>query len=200
MLATSGFLVKDEDLLLQRRPVLRLADPIVRLHQLVTVPRLAAFEERKAASAWKASAHTVSAQILGPAFEQLARVWTARHATEQTTGGATGLVGSTVVNDPVGRSQHELDVVALEEGERRQASKPVLRVLGEAKASDRVRTLGDLARLERIRALLETRGVRAARAKLMLFGRSGFDVNLAEVAAQRPEVELVDLPRLWSGE
>ncbi|MER5443363.1 hypothetical protein [Streptomyces sp. NPDC002790] len=69
VLITSGFLVKDEDLLLQRRPVLRLADPVVRLHQLVTVPRLAAFEERKAAPAWKAAARTVSAQILGPSFE-----------------------------------------------------------------------------------------------------------------------------------
>jgi uncharacterized protein len=199
VLTTSGFLVKDEDLLLQRRPVLRLADPIVRLHQLVTVPRMAAFEERQATPAWKASAHTVTAQILGPAFEQLAREWTARHATQETTGGAVGLVGSTVVNDPVGRSQHELDVVALEEGERRQAHGPVLRVVGEAKASDRVRTLGDLARLERVRALLQTRGARAAQAKLVLFGRSGFDVNLAETAAERPEVELVDLARLWSG-
>ncbi|MFP3988858.1 ATP-binding protein [Streptomyces sp. E11-3] len=200
VLITSGFLVKDEDLLLQRRPVLRLADPVVRLHQLVTVPRMAAFEERKAAPAWQAAAPTVSAQILGPSFEQLAREWTARHAAERTKGGPTGEVGSTVVNDSAGRAQHELDVVALAEGERRQAGAPVIRAMGEAKSSDRARTLSDLERLDRIRELLVARGVPAAGARLLLFGRSGFDLNLTEAARGRPDVELVDLERVWHGE
>ena len=200
VLTTSGFLVKDDDLLLQRRPVLRIADPVVRLHQVVTTPRLAAFEERKAEPAWRAAEHTVSAQILGPAFEQLAREWTARYASVRTLGGPTGEVGSTVVNDSAGRSQHELDVVALEEGERRQARNPVVRAIGEAKASDRVRTLADLDRLDRVRGLLVARGVRATAAKLLLFGRSGFDGNLKRAAAARHDVELVDLHRLWSGE
>lgn len=200
VLITSGFLVKDEDLLLQRRPVLRLADPLVRLHQLVTVPRLAAFEERKAAPAWKAAAHTVSAQILGPSFEQLAREWTARHAAERTRGGPIGEVGSTVVNDSAGRAQHELDVVALDEGERRQAGAPVVRAIGEAKSSDRARTVSDLERLDRIRGLLVARGIPADGAKLLLFGRSGFDANLTEAASGRLDVELVDLERVWHGE
>lgn len=200
VLTTSGFLIKDEDLLLQRRPVLRLADPVVRLHQLVTTPRLAAFEERKAQPAWRTAEHTVSAQILGPAFEQLAREWTSRHASTRTLGGAIGEVGSTVVNDPAGRQQHEIDVVALDEGERRQAHSPVIRAIGEAKASDRARTLADLDRLDRIRGLLIARGVRTASAKLLLFGRSGFDINLTQAAAERHDVELVDLHRIWHGE
>ncbi|MEU9791730.1 hypothetical protein AB0E27_14090 [Streptomyces sparsogenes] len=200
VLTTSGLLIKDEDLLLQRRPVLRLADPVVRLHQLVTVPRRAAFEERKAEPAWRAAGHTGSSHILGPVFEQLAREWTARYVSERTLGGPIGEVGSTVVNDPAGRAQHELDVVALEEGERRQARNPAVRVLGEAKASDRVRTLADLERLDRVRGLLVARGVRAARAKLLVFGRSGFDRNLTEAIAGRSDVELVDLARLWEGE
>lgn len=87
VLTTSGFLIKDEDLL-QRRPVLRLANPVVRLHQLVTTPRLAAFDERKAQPAWRTAEHTVGAQILGSAFEQLAREWTSRHASTRTLGGA----------------------------------------------------------------------------------------------------------------
>jgi len=200
VLITSGFLIKDDDLLLQRRPVLRLADPVVRLHQLVTTPRLAAFEERKAEPAWRAARHTVGAQILGPTFEQLAREWTARYASPRTLGGAIGEVGSTVVNDSAGRSQHELDVVALDEGERRQARDPVVRAIGEAKASDRVRTVADLDRLDRVRGLLVARGVRAAAAKVLLFGRSGFDAHLTEAAADRRDVELVDLARLWRGE
>jgi uncharacterized protein len=199
VLTTSGFLLKDEDLLLQRRPVLRLADPVVRLHQLVTAPRLAAFEERKAEPAWQAAGHTVSAQILGPTFEALARAWTARYAAADTLGGAIGEVGRTVVNDPAGKSQHELDVVALAEGERRLARNPELRVIGEAKASDRVRTLADLDRLQRIRGLLTARGVRAADARLLLFGRSGFDDNLTRAAEGRRDVKLIDLERLWRG-
>jgi uncharacterized protein len=200
VLVTSGFLIKYEDLLLQRRPVLRLADPVVRLHQLVTAPRLAAFEERKAESAWQAARQTVSAQIFGPAFEQLAREWTARYAAAATRGGAIGEVGSTVVNDSAGRAQHELDVVALATGERRQARNSTIRALGEAKASDRVRTLADLDRLDRIRELLAARGAHTADAKLLLFGRSGFDGNLSRAATERRDVELVDLERLWRGE
>lgn len=199
VLTTSGLLIKDEDLLLQRRPVLRLADPLVRLHQLVTVPRLAALEERKAEPAWRACAHTVSAQILGPTFEALAREWTARYAGQDTLASAIGEVGTTVVNDPAGKSQHQLDVVALAEGERRQARNPRIRVLGEAKASDRVRTLADLERLQRIQGLLTARGMWAADARLLLFGRSGFDENLTRAADKRPDVTLVDLKRLWRG-
>ncbi|SFC58328.1 ATP-binding protein [Streptomyces aidingensis] len=199
VLTTSGFLIKEDDLLLQRRPVLRIADPVVRLHQLVTVPRLAAFEERRPQPAWRAAEHTVSAQILGPAFEQLAREWTARYAAADTLGGAIGEVGSTVVNDPAGRSQHEIDVVALDEGERRQSRSPVLRVLGEAKASDRVRTTADLDRLDRVRDLLSSRGAQVSDVRLLLFGRSGFDQHLQQAAAARHDVELVDLERLWHG-
>ncbi|ADI09296.1 hypothetical protein SBI_06176 [Streptomyces bingchenggensis BCW-1] len=91
-------------------------------------------------------------------------------------------------------------MVALGEGERRQARSPAIRVLGEAKSSDRVRTLADLDRLDRVRGLLVARGVRAAGARLLLFGRSGFDRNVTEAAAGRNDVELVDLARIWQGE
>ncbi|MDQ0933240.1 hypothetical protein [Streptomyces turgidiscabies] len=62
------------------------------------------------------------------------------------------------------------------------------------------RTLADLDRLDRIRGLLIARGVRTASAKLLLFGRSGFDINLTRAAAERHDVELVDLHRIWYGE
>ncbi|MER5443362.1 hypothetical protein [Streptomyces sp. NPDC002790] len=105
-----------------------------------------------------------------------------------------------MVNDSAGRAQHELDVVALAEGERRQAGAPVVRAIGEAKSSDRARTLPDLERLDRIKGLLLARGVPADGAKLLLFGRSGFDANLTKAASARPDVELVDLERVWHGE
>jgi uncharacterized protein len=198
-LVTAGFLVKDEDLLLQRRPTLRVADPIVRFHQLVTAPRLAAFEERRARPAWRAAQPTVSAQIHGPAFEALAREWVSRYAGPDTLGGERGEVGTTVVNDATGRAQHELDVVMLAEGERRQAKNPVIGVIGEAKASERVRTLADLDRLDHVRALLGSRGARVGSTRVLLFGRSGFDENLRKAAHARADVDLIDLDRLWTG-
>jgi len=199
VLTTAGFVRKDDDVLLQRRPTLRVADPIVQLHQLVVAPRLAAFEDRRARPAWDDAQPTMRAQLYGPAFEALAREWTARHAATETLGGPVAEVGTTIVNDRAGRAQHEIDVLALAAGKRRRDRHPVVRVLGEAKDADRPRTRGDLARLERIRGLLVGRGVDAADAKLLLFGRSGFDRELTAAAAGRQDVELIDLDRLRYG-
>jgi uncharacterized protein len=199
VLTTSGFITRSDDLLQQRKPILRLADPIVRFHQLVVAPRLSAFEDRRPGPAWAAAQATVRAQILGPSFEQVARDWTARYAAPESLGTEPGEVGTTVVNDSAGRSQHELDVVVLEPGQRRQAREPVVRALGEAKSSDVRRTVADLDRMDRIRALLVARGVEAATARILLFGRSGFHPDLSAAARKRGDVELIDLDRLWTG-
>lgn len=200
VLVTAGFVRRDDDLLLQRRPVLRLTDGIVRFHELVTAPRLAAFEDRRTAQGWADAQPSFAAQILGPHFEELARVWTARFAADSTLRGPIGEVGSTVVNDATNRSVLQIDVVALTAGQRRQARSPTVRALGEAKSSDRTRGLADLTRLERARDLLVTRGVDATDATLLLFGRSGFDPALTAAATGRDDVVLVDLERLWTGE
>lgn len=199
VLTTSGFVKKDDDVLLQRRPTLRVADPIVRFHDVVITPRRATFEERKAQSAWDGAQSSVRCQIYGPAFEELAREWTARHASEETLGGPIGEVGSTVVNDTTDKSQHEIDVIALAAGQRRQSPKPVIRAIGEAKDSDKPRTLSDLTRLERIKGLLLTKGAEAGSTKLILYGRSGFSPDLLEASEARPDLELIDLHRIRYG-
>jgi len=200
VLTTAGFVRKDDDVLLQRRPTLRIADPIVRFHELVIAPRLAAFEDRRAKPAWRDAQTAVRAQLYGPAFESLAREWTARHASEATLGGDVGEVGTTVVNDPAGRTLHEVDVVGLAAGQRRQGRNPTIRVLGEAKDTNRARGDNDLARLERIRELLASRGARVTHTRLLLFSRSGFDPALTRTAKNRPDVELIDLNRIREGD
>ena len=55
--------------------------------------------------------------VLGPHFQDLARHWTIRYASEQTTGGRLARVGATQLNDPAGRSQAEVDVVGIRAGE-----------------------------------------------------------------------------------
>lgn len=200
VLTTAGFVVREEDVLLQRRPRLRLADPVIAFHELVTAPRLVAFEDRRTEQGWADARATVEANILGPHFEHLAREWVRRFAAPASLGGEVGEVGSTVVNDPAGRSQHEVDVVALAPGRRRAARNPTVLVLGEAKASARQRGTDDLVRLDRVRATLVARGVDAGGARLLLFGRNGFTADLSAAAARRSDVELVDLQRLYGGD
>lgn len=198
VLTSAGLVIREDDLLLQRRPRLRLADPIVTFHQLITLPRLATFEDRLTEQGWAEARTAFDSGVLGPHFEHLAREWVRRFAGPDALGGPVGEVGSTVVNDPSGRVQHEVDVVALAPGQWRQANRPTIRVLGEAKASQSPRGLPDLERLDRIRAVLTGRGADAAEAKLLLFGRNGFSADLVAAAGRRNDVELVDLDRLYA--
>ncbi|MQA86853.1 MAG: ATP-binding protein [Streptosporangiales bacterium] len=197
VLETAGFVRRTEDVLLQRRARFTVTDPIVRFQLLITRPRLTDFEERRTLEAWRAAEATFSSQILGPHFEELARDWTATHAPTEALGGPLGEIGPSVVNDPAGRSQHELDVVALAPGEVPRHKHARVALLGEAKWADRPRTVTDLRRLEHIRGLLVARGTRAERGRLVLFGRSGFEPELARQAARRDDVLLVDLADLY---
>lgn len=196
VLLSAGFLRREDDVLLQRRPTYQVADPVVRFAQLVTEPRAVALEEGDVAGAWSAAAPAFSSGVLGPHFERTCVEWTARHAGDRWPE-PIGEVGPTVVNDRAGRAQHQLDVVALPRGVPRHTGDAVPVVLGEAKASHRRRTLADLERLDHVRALLVGRGVPAGGAALALFARSGFDRDLQRVAAHREEVHLVDLAELY---
>lgn len=194
-------LVRSEDMLKQRNPIYLVADPIVRFAHVVLRPHLAELEERKAALVWRASMPSFRSQILGPHLEELARSWTARFASKRTTGGAVGEVGSATLADPGGPASLEVDVVALAAGQRRQEAGAVVRLIGEAKASERPRSLADLALLDRARTLMAASGrADTSKARLALFGRGGFAEPLRREAERRGDVELVDLARLYEGE
>ncbi len=111
-------------------------------------------------------------------------------------GGPVARVGPAVINDAKQRAQHEVDVVAL--GRADDGTSPVL-ALGEAKHTARRRTVSDLDRLERIRQLVADKEPSAAEAKLLVFSAAGFDRNLLAMADARPDVELIDLDRLYNG-
>jgi AAA+ ATPase superfamily predicted ATPase len=200
VLISSGYLVSAEDVRKQRNASLRVADPIVRFHHVITRPRLSQFEERRFENAWKASLPTFKSLILGPHFEHLAREWVRLFASEDTLGGAIGEVGFTTISDRHERQTLEVDVIGLASCERRHNKSSKIICIGEAKSSDRERTLHDLRRLDRVRGLLEADGADCAGAKLLLFGRSGFDENLKSAAAGRRDVELVDLSRIYEGD
>lgn len=60
-----GFLRHEQDLLLQRRPVITVADPVVRFHNLVVKPNLLDFEMRNTEHARERSRATFSSKIEG---------------------------------------------------------------------------------------------------------------------------------------
>ncbi len=195
-LEEAGFVIAGDDALRSRRPIYRIADPIVRFHHAVTRRDLARFEDRRTDEAWQDAQPRFRSHVLGPHFEQTAREFTFRFASPDTVGGTVATVAPAVVNDAPQRSQHEVDIVAV--GRDVDGSRPVL-ALGEAKYTESKRTLGDLARLERIRELVASKQPSARDARLLLFSARGFEASLAAEAAKRVDVELIDIGRLYDG-
>lgn len=196
VLESAGFLTKVEDMLTQKRPLYYIADPIIRFAEVVIEPYRSLLEEREVESVWARAEHAFSAQVLGPHFEQLALSWTAHYSGDRW-GEELGRVGPTVVNDPLGKSQYQVDVLALSDSRQHLDANARIAVIGEAKSTNKARGLADLARLERIRGLLIDRGWNAGEARLALFSKEGFDPNLSQAAAERTDLHLIDLKMLY---
>ena len=198
LLQEAGFVEKTEDVLRQRHALWTVADPIVRFAHLVVRPNVPMLEERRASHVWQAAQATFATQILGPHFEQQCRLWVRRHAADELLHRPLGAVGPATLNDAGGRAQVDLDVVALAPTDSVQRAVPEVVLLGEAKSGATVRTVSDLQRLERARALLTAGGrADATGAVLALFSRAGFAEPLRRVAAQRRDVALIGLPQLF---
>ena len=196
-LERAGFIERADDVLRARRPTLRILDPLLRFHHAVVRPDARRFEARRTADAWGDAAARFATGVIGPSFEEIARAWTWTHASEATLGGRPTHVGSTVIADPAGRAQLEIDVVAVDRTTP-GAGGPRVLLLGEAKASTTARGVGDLRRLERARDLLRGRAD-VGGARLAIVGLGGFDRELRAEDKGRPDVVLVDLDRLYHG-
>lgn len=200
VLTSAGFVVRRDDLLVSRNPSHRVADPVVRFHELITRRYRDLLEDRKALEVWTLAQDTYRSQIVRPHFEEVCRGWAGRYADFNTLGGEIGPVRTIQVSDPAARQSFEIDVAAttISTVGRRQKT---IQVLGEAKGSAVPLGIPVLERVERARQLLSERnGVSISpRAKLLLFGMAGFDDDLIRAARQRSDVELVDLDRLYQG-
>ncbi len=199
VMTTAGFVVRQHDVLTDRRPVYRIADPIVRFHHLINRRYRARLEDRRAMEVWADAEATYRSQIVGPHFESLCRHWVDRYASESTLGGPADQSSSVQVNDRRLRQSFELDVVALRRGGR-QGGHKVIELIGEAK----IHRLGvdALARLDQLADVLAGRaGVALSpSATRLLFSAEGFTPALVDAAKTRPDVQLVDLYRLYHGE
>ncbi len=197
-LASAGFIDRQHDLLLDRRPVITVADPMVRFHQLVIEPYLADLEAGRARQVWAEAAHTVESKVFGPHFEALAAAWVARYAPEEA-GLAAGPVGQTVIACRQHKTSHEVDVLALERGGRPRTPGTPVAFIGEAKHRDRRPGLAELRRLQHLRGLLTAAGHDAADATLGLFSATGFTDELAvEATAGKGSILLVTMGDLYN--
>ncbi|MGH3290510.1 MAG: AAA family ATPase [Trebonia sp.] len=185
-LAAAGFIDRSHDLLLDRRPVVTVADPMVRFHQLVIEPYLADLEADRPSQVWAEAAHTVASKIYGPHFEAIAAEWTARYAAAER-GLAIGPVGQTVIACREHKTGHEIDVLALARGTRPRTPGAPIAFIGEAKHRDRRPGLAELRRLQHLRELLTTAGHDTSSAVTGLFSATGFTEELRAKAAGRKE-------------
>jgi hypothetical protein len=188
-----GLIEHLDDALRGKRTVFQITEPVVRLHQLVTgryEPELVA---GRAARVWARTSETVAARIYGPHFEAVARRWCLEHAEDETLGGPPGSVRPTEIACPEHRDRHQLDIVVADDpaGGR-------ITAIGEAKAAGTAMDARELRRLEHLRGLLPAARVDQP-PKLLLFCLSGFSAELTAEAGGRPDVELIDLERLYRG-
>ena len=103
-------------------------------------------------------------------------------------------VGAGVVNDPVGRTQIEIDVVVLATPQP-GAPRRILS-LGQAKWGEVMRA-GHLAQLASARDLLARAGYDTRDTVLAFYSGSGFDADLVAAAAGNERVRLIGLDDLY---
>jgi AAA+ ATPase superfamily predicted ATPase len=195
-LRSIGLVEQIDDALRDRRSVFRIAEPIVRLHQLITQRREPELVSGQAARVWNANADTVASKIYGPHFEDIARQWCFLHASGDTLNGVASAVRPSDIACREHRQGHELDIVVKETNAF--ATDRII-AIGEAKGTLAPMDIPQLKRLEHLRDLLPDGQVDAP-PKLLLFARAGFTNEVLDAARGRTDVELVDLKRLYSGD
>lgn len=193
-LVSAELVERIQDPVRENRPTYHPADPLIRFHYAVIRRHHARLSRHDANTRqiWRHIHPTFESQVVGPAFEAVARYWTTHFAETQTLGGEPDHVGPTVASLPDG-SETDLDVV-VSAADSDVASERTVLALGEAKAGEQI-SMRHLRRLEAARMAM---GKRAAEAKLLLFGVD-FSPKLVATAERRADVEVVDLERLYAG-
>ena len=189
-LIQAGFIIRHEDPFRDKRPLYALNDPFLQFHYAVLQPHGSALRGRDPSRLWLSRLkHVFDSQVRGPVFEEVARTWVTRFASDATLP-VRDYVGPSYVN--VDGRNHQLDVLVTAYDEV-PANRRIM-AIGEAKAGEKL-TIGHLRALERLRASFD---LAAVEAKLLLFGPDA-DEKLSEIAQARSDVEIVDLERLYSG-
>lgn len=195
VLVETQLIEKEDDAFRERRPVYRIAEPLIRFHRLLIAPNEGDLIRRGADRVWADNADTVTSKIYGPHLEYLAREWCLSYARD-ALGDSVSVVRASVLACRQHRERHELDVVAVK---KRPFAKDVVLAIGEAKNTTKPMGDGDLARLEHLRDLVP-KDRYEKEPKLLLFSRFGFTGELRATAKKRDDIELIDLDRLYYGD
>ena len=191
-LVAAELIERVQDPIRENRPTYHPADPLIRFHYAVIRRHQSRLSRHRADTPriWQHVLPTFDSQVVGPCFESAARYWTTHFADPDSLGGHADHVGPTTVMLGDG-GERQVDVlVAADDGDVPSAR--TILALGEARAGELI-TEHHLRRLEAVRSAL---GERAIRAKLLLFGAQHAP-ELRALAADRADVELVDLERLY---
>ncbi|MYS83485.1 AAA family ATPase [Embleya scabrispora] len=197
VLEDTGMIIRDPDAFHGKRSAYRIAEPIVSFHHAVMRPEWSDLERPgHAADVWARSQATFLSKVVGPHFEQVCRAWTRWYASPETLGGRRIRVQSGTIPDPAAKNGLEVDVAVFG---RDDHGRETLLAIGEAKWKARMGR-AHLAHLERIRELLAARtGVDATHTRLLCFSGDGFTDDLHTAATDNPDLQLVDLERLYNG-
>jgi len=189
----AGFVERLQDPIRNGRPTYHPGDPIIRFHYAILRPNHSRLSRHgtDARGLWTQLQPTFRSNVVGPAFESMARYWVTHFADPGVVGDNPVHVGATAV--AVDGVERKVDiVVARDDGD--QPSQRSISAIGEAKSGEEL-SFTHLDRLEGVRGAL---GARASEARLLLIGTS-FTAALTAEAKRRTDIELVDLERLYFG-
>ena len=191
-LVAAALLEKRPDPLNRRATTLIATEPILRTERILLAPERARIERGRAADVWEDAQPRLSRRVYAPHLEWMAAEWMLSFASSATVGGELRSAGpATMVRD---RKRSQLDVVGVAP-DRNDIDR--ICAIGECKAGAEAIGLVELNRLDHLVGWL---GVRATPdTKRLLFARSGFTAELRRAARNRPNVELIDLKRLYRG-
>lgn len=181
------------DPLHKKASTILLTEPMLRAHRLLIAPERQRLDRGFGKAVWEDAQPRLARTIYGPHLEWLAGEWALRHASPEAVGGNLRLVGSTILR--TGGQRFQLDLVGVEPD--RNGDDKVC-VVGEVKAERDPVGVGELERLDTVIPLLAKRA--SSRVRRLLVGRGGFTSELRRAVRKRPDVELVDLERIYRGD
>jgi uncharacterized protein len=192
-----GLIKREADLFRDNRSTYHIAEPLISFYHAIMRPVWAQLERPgNAARVWRASGERFSKKVLGPHFEEICRTWTLQCADPERLGGLPATVGQGVLNDPAGRTTHQVDVVVTGIAGAQNGKTPLL-AIGEAKWGE---TMGShhLDRLRRVRTLLDAHGkYDTSDTKLICFSGAGFTDGLRGQSAVDHDIMLIDANELY---
>ncbi|MEU9834673.1 ATP-binding protein [Streptosporangium sp. NPDC048047] len=193
VLEDAGLIARESDAFRSNRTDFRIKEPLLTFYHAMMRPFWPQLMRATATDRiWRSAGQRFIGNVVGPHFERVCRDWTL-HFAEDRFGGWPSEVTAGTVNDPAGRTTHEVDVAAVGHAD---GGRPPLLAIGEVKWGQ-VMGEGHLQRLLRIRDLVGRNDrYDTSRTRLLCYSGAGFTDDLVR-AAGRGEVDLVGLDDLY---